>query len=52
MNKDHIEKMHEAVNLLFKKQRGDSRWPLQAEHLGQTYFDMEKAGEPSRWNTL
>ena len=45
-------RMGEAVQVLLKKQRADSRWPLQAKHPGQTHFDMEKAGEPSRWNTL
>ena len=25
---------------------------LQAKHPGQTHFDMEKAGQASRWNTL
>ena len=26
-------------------------WPLQAKHPGQTHFDMEAPGQPSRWNT-
>lgn len=25
---------------------------LQNKHSGETHFDMEKPGEPSRWNTL
>jgi hypothetical protein len=25
---------------------------LQAKHSGLVYFDMEKPGKPSRWNTL
>lgn len=45
-------RMDDAVDILLKKQRGDHRWPLQAKHPGQTYFDMEKTGKPSRWNTL
>jgi hypothetical protein len=45
-------RMEEAVRLLLEKRRADGRWPLQAKHPGQTYFDMEKTGEPSRWNTL
>ena len=45
-------RMDDAVRVLFKKRRTDNRWPLQAKHPGQTHFDMEKTGEPSRWNTL
>ena len=45
-------RMDDAVRVLFKKRRVDNRWPLQAKHPGQTHFDMEKTGEPSRWNTL
>jgi hypothetical protein len=45
-------RMDDAVHVLLKKQRSDNSWPLQAKHSGQTYFDMEKTGEPSRWNTL
>jgi hypothetical protein len=37
---------------LIKKQRGEGTWPLQARHAGQTHFEMEKPGQPSRWNTL
>lgn len=44
--------MDDAVQVLLKKRRADNRWPLQAKHPGRTHFDMEKAGEPSRWNTL
>ena len=25
---------------------------MQAHHPGQVHFEMEKAGKPSRWNTL
>ena len=45
-------RMDDAVQVLLKKRRADNRWPLQAKHPGQTHFDMEKTGEPSRWNTL
>ncbi|MFW2373388.1 MAG: hypothetical protein ACN4GM_09740 [Gammaproteobacteria bacterium] len=44
--------MDDVIQVLLKKRRADNRWPIQAKHPGQTYFDMEKAGEPSRWNTL
>ena len=45
-------RMDDAVKVLLKKRKADNRWPLQAKHPGQTHFDMEKPGEPSRWNTL
>jgi hypothetical protein len=41
-----------ALEILLGKQRKDGTWPVQAKHAGQTHFDMEKAGTPSRWNTL
>lgn len=49
---DYNSGMDDAVDVLLKKRRADNSWPLQARHPGQTYFDMEKAGAPSRWNTL
>ena len=44
-------RMEDAINILLKKRR-NGKWPLQAKHPGQTHFEMEKPGEPSRWNTL
>ncbi len=46
------ERMEEALAILLKKRKKDNTWPLQAKHTGQVHFEMEKAGEPSRWNTL
>ncbi len=45
-------RMADALAVLGKKRRKDGRWPVQAKHAGQTHFDMEKTGGPSRWNTL
>ncbi len=45
-------RMQEALDVLHKKQRKDGTWPVQARHAGQTHFEMEKTGKPSRWNTL
>jgi hypothetical protein len=50
INPDNRSK--DAMDILMKKQRKDGKWPLQDIHPGRTYFDMEKAGKPSRWNTL
>ncbi|MEZ5199127.1 MAG: hypothetical protein R2764_22915 [Bacteroidales bacterium] len=46
------ERMHPAIEVLLKKRNKDLTWNLQARHLGQVHFEMEKAGKPSRWNTL
>jgi hypothetical protein len=45
-------RMEDAVDVLLKKRRRDGLWPLQARHPGQTHFEMEQCGAPSRWNTL
>ncbi len=45
-------RMRDALDILTKKRRKDKKWPVQAKHPGQTHFDMEKTGGPSRWNTL
>ncbi len=45
-------RMQDALDILHKKQRKDGTWPVQARHPGQTHFEMEKTGHPSRWNTL
>lgn len=45
-------RMQDALDVLLSKRRKDGRWPVQAKHPGQTHFDMEQTGQPSRWNTL
>jgi hypothetical protein len=47
---DH--RMQDALDVLLQKRRKDGTWSLQAKHPGQTHFDMERPGQPSRWNTL
>jgi len=49
---DYDSRMDDAVGVIMNKRRKDGRWPLQARHPGQTHFEMEKTGTPSRWNTL
>ncbi len=46
------DRMNPAIVVLMRKRRKDNLWPLQANHPGQVHFHMEKAGKPSRWNTL
>ncbi len=45
-------RLQPAIDVLQQKRRKDGTWPVQAKHPGQTHFDMEKTGGPSRWNTL
>ncbi len=42
----------DALNVLVGRQRRDGRWPVQQKYSGKVWFDMEKTGGPSRWNTL
>ena len=49
---EYDPRMQDALDVLMSKRRKDSKWPVQAKHPGQTHFDMEKTGCPSRWNTL
>jgi hypothetical protein len=46
------ERLSDAMELVYKKRRRDGRWPLQNRHPGRAFFEMEKVGRPSRWNTL
>jgi len=45
-------RMQDAIDILLSKRLIDGRWPVQSKHPGQTHFEMEKVGKPSRWNTL
>jgi len=45
-------RMEEALNVVLEKRMADGKWKLPSRHPGLVHFDMEKAGEPSRWNTL
>jgi hypothetical protein len=47
---DH--RMDEALDVVLTQRTEDGFWKLSAKHPGLTYFDMEQAGKPSRWNTL
>ncbi|HSP33794.1 MAG TPA: hypothetical protein VLU46_05700 [Thermoanaerobaculia bacterium] len=46
------ERAAEAIELLRKKRQSDGRWLLENTYRGKTYFEMERVGQPSRWNTL
>jgi len=46
------ERLQDAIDMLQSKRRADGTWPVQHKHSGMVFFDMEKTGGPSRWNTL
>src|SRR5438105_12676867 len=46
------ERLAEAIEIVRNRQGEDGRWPLQNNYKGRTYFDLERLGAPSRWNTL
>ncbi|MCK4663900.1 MAG: hypothetical protein KAT68_13620 [Bacteroidales bacterium] len=46
------KRFNDAINVLKSKQTKDGFWKLQNKHHGKVFFDMEKPGESSRWNTL
>ncbi|MFZ1808777.1 MAG: hypothetical protein WAU36_16220 [Cyclobacteriaceae bacterium] len=46
------DRMNPAVEVMLKKRNKDNTWNVQAHHSGKVHFEMEKAGQPSRWNTL
>lgn len=46
------KRLSEAVELVRSRQQDDGSWPLQHAYNGKVYFEMERVGKPSRWNTL
>lgn len=46
------DRMEPAIAHLVSKRTKDLRWKVAAKYPGQVHFDMEIAGNPSRWNTL
>jgi hypothetical protein len=45
-------RLGEAIEIIKNKQQSDGRWLLENSYKGKTYFEMERKGTPSRWNTL
>ncbi|MGH8913021.1 MAG: hypothetical protein ACRDZM_00715 [Acidimicrobiia bacterium] len=46
------KRLEEAIEVVERKRHDDWRWLLQQRWPGETWFEMEAVGEPSRWNTL
>jgi hypothetical protein len=45
-------RMKAAIDILKTKRNNEGTWNMQVAHSGQVHVNMEKAGKPSRWNTL
>ncbi|MFP2994421.1 hypothetical protein ABN763_00855 [Spongiivirga sp. MCCC 1A20706] len=45
-------RMQPAIDVLLQKRNKNGTWNLQAKHPGKIHFELEKAGKPSRLNTL
>ncbi len=52
VNAPRDERLAEAIDIVRKRQREDGRWSLQNRYKGKTYFELERLGAPSRWNSL
>jgi hypothetical protein len=52
VNTPYDERLQDAIALLKSRRRPDGTWPVQHKYPGKSFFDMEKIGGPSRWNTL
>ena len=46
------ERLAEAIDIVRSTRGIDGRWTLQNTYKGKTYFELERRGAPSRWNTL
>jgi alkylhydroperoxidase family enzyme len=46
------DRLAEAIDIVRASQCADGRWVLDHSYAGKTYFELERVGAPSRWNTL
>jgi hypothetical protein len=52
VNASRDARLADAIELVRTAQDYDGRWPLHNTYKGKTYFELERLGKPSRWNTL
>jgi hypothetical protein len=45
-------RLSEAIDVVRTRRRDDGRWSLEYAYKGKTYFQLERIGTASRWNTL
>ncbi|MHB8637189.1 MAG: hypothetical protein ACYC96_12035 [Fimbriimonadaceae bacterium] len=48
--KDH--RLDDPLSVIEGRRKPNGRWPVEKRIPGITFFDMEKMGQDSRWNTL
>ena len=48
----HDPRLADAIALVEAKRRADGRWSLENTYRGKSFFELERRGNPSRWNTL
>jgi hypothetical protein len=46
------ERMQDAIDLVLSKRKKNGIWMHPSPHSGRIFFELEKAGEPGRMNTL
>ncbi len=46
------QRMQDALDWIDQKRNKNGTWNLSAKYAGQVHVEMERAGKPSRWNTL
>lgn len=51
-NAEKDERINDAIELIINRRGKEGIWKLQSRHPGKYFFEMEKVGRPSRWNTL
>ena len=49
---DRDERLADAIGVVIRRRRPDGRWSVASHYRARVHFEMERAGEPSRWNTL
>jgi hypothetical protein len=52
VNAPRDPRLADAIEIVRQAKGEDGRWPLQNSYKGKTFFEMERLGAPSRWNTL
>ena len=45
-------RLADAIEIVQRTRLEDGRWTLHNSYKGKTYFELERVGKPSRWNTL
>jgi hypothetical protein len=52
VNAPRDKRLADAIDIVKSTQTPDGRWTLHNTYRGKTYFELERVGSPSRWNTL